>query len=226
MAHPQQQEFCKKTSEVFPQYFTGKKVLDIGSLDINGNNRFFLTDCDYIGLDVGEGPNVDVIQVAHLYDAPDEHFDLVVSTEVFEHDMFYDKSLQNIIRMLKPRGAFIFTCASTGRPEHGTRKSDGSFAAPLLFNISEEWSDYYKNLTESDIRDIKGFNEAFPDGFFKYASDPGDLYFFGIKGGIVNDLLYNKPSPISIASGRGVNDLISDLEVIMTKYSRERTIPN
>ena len=82
MAHPQQQEFCKRMSDLFPQYFTGKKVLDIGSLDINGNNRFFLTNCNYIGLDVGEGPNVDVIQVAHLYDAPDEQFDLIISTEV------------------------------------------------------------------------------------------------------------------------------------------------
>ena len=176
-------------------------------------------------MDVGEGPNVDVIQVAHLYDSPDEQFDLIVSTEVFEHDMFYDKSLQNIIRMLKPLGAFIFTCASTGRPEHGTRKSDGSFAAPLLINISEEWSDYYKNLTESDIRDIKGFNEAFPDGFFKYASDPGDLYFFGIKGGIMNDLLYNKPSPAFVISEGGVDALISDLEVVMAKYSGKKNNP-
>lgn len=198
MAHPQQQEFCKRMSDLFPQYFTGKKVLDIGSLDINGNNRFFLTNCNYIGLDVGEGPNVDVIQVAHLYDAPDEQFDLVISTEVFEHDMFYPQSLQNIIRMLKPGGAFIFTCASTGRPEHGTRQSDGSSAAPLLANISEEWSDYYKNLTEVDIRNVKGFEEAFPDGVFEYSDNPGDLYFFGVKGGIKNSRLYTKPTPESI----------------------------
>jgi autotransporter strand-loop-strand O-heptosyltransferase len=199
MAHHQQQEFCTKISNEFPKYFTGKKVLDIGSLDINGNNRFFLTDCNYIGLDVGEGSNVDVVQVAHLYDAPDEQFDLIISTEVFEHDMFYQKSIQNIIRMLKPGGAFIFTCASTGRPEHGTRNSDGSWAAPLLANISEEWSDYYMNLTESDIRRIKGFEEAFPDGIFEYNSNPGDLYFFGVKGGIANDLKFSpdhRPSRI------------------------------
>ena len=199
MAHKQQQDFCRKISSEFPKYFTGKRVLDIGSLDINGNNRFFLTDCNYIGLDVGEGPNVDVVQVAHLYDAPDESFDLIISTEVFEHDMFYEKSLANIIRMLKPGGAFIFTCASTGRPEHGTRKSDGSSAAPLLANISEEWSDYYKNLTESDVRSVPGFNQAFPDGIFEYNSNPGDLYFFGVKGGIQRDLMYSqdhRPSQI------------------------------
>lgn len=199
MAHAQQQEFCKKIASEFPKYFTGKRVLDIGSLDINGNNRFFLTDCNYVGLDVGEGENVDVVQVAHLYDAPDESFDLIISTEVFEHDMFYEKSIANVIRMLKPGGAFIFTCASTGRPEHGTRRSDGSFAAPLLARISDEWSDYYKNLTEEDIRSIPGFNQAFPDGIFEYNSYPGDLYFFGVKGGIQKDLMYSpdyRPSQI------------------------------
>jgi autotransporter strand-loop-strand O-heptosyltransferase len=192
MAHPQQQEFCKRISTIFPQYFNGKKVLDIGSLDINGNNRFLLSgNYNYIGLDVGSGNNVDVIQVAHLYDAPNEQFDLIISTEVFEHDMFYERSIQNIIRMLKPGGAFIFTCASTGRPEHGTRKSDGSWAAPLLAEISEEWSDYYKNLTEEDIHQVKGFDEAFPDGMFEYSAYPGDLYFFGVKGGIQNSIKYS-----------------------------------
>lgn len=197
MAHYEQQEFCRKISTKYPKYFTGKRVLDIGSLDINGNNRFFIDSCNYIGLDVGEGPNVDVVQVAHLYDAPDEWFDLIISTEVFEHDMFYEKSIQNIIRMLKPGGAFIFTCASTGRPEHGTRKSDGSWAAPLLINISEEWSDYYKNITEEDVIKIEGFREAFPDGIFEYAAVPGDLYFFGVKGGMKKDIRYspeNRPS--------------------------------
>jgi autotransporter strand-loop-strand O-heptosyltransferase len=224
MAHPQQQEFCKRMSEVFPQYFTGKKVLDIGSLDINGNNRFFLTNCNYIGLDVGEGPNVDVIQVAHLYDAPNEQFDLIISTEVFEHDMFYEKSLQNIIRMLKPGGAFIFTCASTGRPEHGTRRSDGSSAAPLLANISEEWSDYYKNLTEADIREVKGFEQAFPDGVFEYSAHPGDLYFFGVKGGIKNDQLYNKPTPNSIIISEEYKDDIFVLDTWPNTPEKEQDL--
>lgn len=184
MAHRQQTEFCKNIRKIFPEYFSDRNVLDIGSLDINGNNRFLFNSCGYVGLDVGEGPNVDVISVGHLYNASDESYDTIISTEVFEHDMFYEDTIRNVIRMLKPGGAFIFTCASTGRPEHGTRKSDGSYAAPLLLQISEEWSDYYKNLTEDDIKSIRGFIESFPDGVFQYNSEVGDLYFFGIKGGI------------------------------------------
>jgi autotransporter strand-loop-strand O-heptosyltransferase len=208
MAHYQQQEYCRKVRESFPEYFTGKRVLDIGSLDINGNNRFLFSGCDYFGLDVGDGPNVDIVSVGHQYTAPDGFFETVISTEVFEHDMFYGDTIKNIIRMLKKGGAFIFTCASTGRPEHGTRRSDGSDAAPLLIQISEEWSDYYKNLTENDIREIEGFNTAFPDGVFEYNSESHDLYFFGVKGGIKETKKYiSKPYPETTLHNQYPNDI-------------------
>jgi hypothetical protein len=53
-----------------------------------------------------------------------------------------------------------------------------------------EWGDYYKNLTEEDIRKIDNFNWYFPDGKFEYSPINCDLYFYGIKCG--NDYLkYN-----------------------------------
>ena len=42
MAHPEQREFILKVKEKYPEFFKGKKVLDIGSLDINGSARDFL----------------------------------------------------------------------------------------------------------------------------------------------------------------------------------------
>ncbi len=186
MAHKEQHDFCVRVKDHLPNFFRNKKVLDIGSLDINGNNRSLFENCNYIGLDVGEGRNVDVVSVGHKYDAPNEFFDVIISTEVFEHDMFYEETIKNIIRMLKPGGLFIFTCAAPGRPEHGTRRL-GENCAPLLIQISEEWADYYKNLTEQDIRKINSFNEVFPDGHFElnniHLEIPADLYFYGIKGG-------------------------------------------
>jgi SAM-dependent methyltransferase len=184
VAHKEQTNFCRYVKYTFPEYFINKKILDIGSLDINGNNRFLFENCEYVGLDVASGPNVDIVSVAHLYDAPNDTFDTIISTEVFEHDMYYIETIKNIIRMLKPGGAFIFTCASTGRLEHGTIKSDGSFAAPLLTQISEEWSNYYKNLTEDDFNDINEFKTNFPTGTCEYFSINEfnhDLYFFGVK---------------------------------------------
>jgi autotransporter strand-loop-strand O-heptosyltransferase len=201
MAHVEQRNFCIKVKEKFPDFFKNKKVLDIGSLDINGSNRDLFEDCDYIGLDVGEGRNVDVVSVGHLYDAPDNFFDTIISTEVFEHDMFYEETVKNIIRMLKPGGLFVFTCAAPGRPEHGTRRC-GEECAPLLIQISEEWADYYKILDNHDFEKISNFKKTFPDGYFElnnlYLEIPSDLYFYGIKGGekyYINNIVteYNKP---------------------------------
>ena len=208
MAHSEQQEFCKKIKEQFPEYFINKKVLDIGSLDINGNNRFLFTNCDYIGLDVSEGNNVDVVSIGHLYDGPDEYFDTIISTEVFEHDMFYEETVKNIIRMLKPGGAFIFTCAADGRPEHGTRKFS-EFCSPLLTKISEEWADYYKNLMEKDFLEINEFKQNFSDGIFIFndkASIPSDLYFFGVKGGIKKSQMYTLKNVNSMINSEEYKD--------------------
>jgi SAM-dependent methyltransferase len=153
MAHKEQRDFCIKVKEKFPEFFKNKKVLDIGSLDINGSNRDLFENCNYLGLDVGEGRNVDIVSVGHLFDGPDNYFDTIISTEVFEHDMYYEETIKNIMRMLKPGGLFLFTCAAPGRPEHGTRRQ-GEWCAPLLLQISEEWADYYKNLTEDDVRNL------------------------------------------------------------------------
>jgi len=184
MSHIEQQSFCKRMEKKYPSYFKNKIVLDIGSLDINGNNRFLFENSIYTGLDVDKGLNVDIVCPGHLYNALDNSFDVIISTEVFEHDMFYDKTIKNIIRMLKNGGMFLFTCASIGRVEHGTIRTGSDYAAPLLQNISTEWSNYYKNLTEKNIRKISGLNENFPDAYFEYNPTSCDLYFFGIKGGM------------------------------------------
>ena len=94
MAHTEQRNFCKSVKAKYPDFFKNKKVLDIGSLDINGSNRDLFENCDYIGLDVGEGKNVDIISIGHLFNGPDNHFDTIISTEVFEHDMFYEETVK------------------------------------------------------------------------------------------------------------------------------------
>lgn len=184
MAHIEQRAFCESVKEQFPEFFKNKRVLDIGSLDINGSNRTLFENCDYTGIDVGEGRNVDVVSVGHLYNGPDNHFDTIISTEVFEHDMYYEKTVENVMRMLKPGGLFLFTCAAPGRPEHGTRRQ-GEDCAPLLIQISEKWADYYKNLTPEDFKIIPKFMETFTNTYFEIKDTdieiPSDLYFYGFK---------------------------------------------
>lgn len=180
MAHPEQKAFCEKVKALHPQFFEYKKVLDVGSLDINGNNRFLFENCSHLGIDIGPGPNVDVVSVAHEFNDPDGSYDVVISTECFEHDMHYDKSIKNIVRLLASGGMFVFTCATTGRPEHGTRRSDQGVNAPLLSSY-DEWADYYKNLTEQDIRDVIDVDKVFKLYAFEVNSVSHDLYFWGIK---------------------------------------------
>jgi len=187
MAHSQQQNFCKRIVNQFPEMFNGgldgiggsKRVLDCGSLSVNGDNKWMFPHCKYIGIDLGGGLNVDVVSATHEYNEPNESFDAIISTECFEHDMFYEKSLKNIVRLLKSGGIFVFTCATTGRPEHGTRNTT-AYAAPLL---SGEWADYYKNLTEKDIRKTINVDKIFDSYAFTVSNEGGmdDLYFWGIK---------------------------------------------
>jgi SAM-dependent methyltransferase len=178
MAHHAQQNFFLKVKSLFPERFNNCSVLDIGSLDINGNNRYLFSDYSYVGVDVGNGPNVDIVSKGHEYNSF-ELFDIVISSECFEHDMFYKETIKNCIRLTKPNGLFTFTCASTGREEHGTRRSKPQ-DAPLL-NDNEEWGDYYKNLTEDDIRDVIDIENTFSSFYFEYNPSVCDLYFWGMK---------------------------------------------
>jgi len=171
MAHQAQINYCNEIMERFPEHMTGR-TLDVGSLDINGSNKYMFSG-EYIGLDLDQGDNVDVISLAHEYGAPDESFDCIISTECFEHDKHYEKSIKNIMRLLKPGGLFVFTCGTTGRQVHGTN-THHTWASPFT---SKMWPDYYKNLTEEDFMAIDGF--VWEKHEFKVVSD--DLYFWGIK---------------------------------------------
>lgn len=181
MAHIQQIEFCESIKKRFPFFFNNKFVIDIGSLDINGNNQYLFDECLYLGVDLSPGKNVDIITKGHDLNLPNETVDVVISTECFEHDQYYKSTILNIIRIIKPGGFFIFSCATTGRPEHGTRRTTPE-DAPFTQKY-EEWSDYYRNLEESDIRDIVDLDSIFEEYGFQIGKETCDLYFWGIKKG-------------------------------------------
>jgi len=61
MAHQQQFDFIQSLVLKFPEQFSDKKVLEVGSLNINGSIRQFFTECDYLGIDVGPGVDVDLV---------------------------------------------------------------------------------------------------------------------------------------------------------------------
>ena len=196
MAHEYQKQFTNKVKNTNPTFFSNKKVLEVGSLDINGSMREFFEECEYIGIDVGNGKGVDVVCSGHEYDAPDDTFDVTLSTECFEHNPYWAETFANMVRLTKSGGLIFFTCATTGRHEHGTRRTSPT-KSPLT--IEKGW-DYYRNLDEKDFR--SAYEETFDDMFEVYefhstvSNNPTefiselrktdhpfseDIYFWGIK---------------------------------------------
>lgn len=148
MAHYQQLEFVQKTKEMFPEFFRDKRVLEIGSWDTNGTVRNLFEGGTYLGVDVSPGPGVDLVRLGNELDEPSESFDVVISCECFEHNPLWLETFTNMIRVLKKDGLCIITCATTGRIEHGTPRSN-----PLdsLANIENVYH-YYRNLDASDFQ--------------------------------------------------------------------------
>lgn len=180
--HPEARNFTVFVKSALPGYFVDKKVLDVGSGDINGNNRFLFDNCTYDGNDVIQANNVTVVSKTKDLPFEDDTFDTIISTECFEHDPEYKESFLKIYRMLKPGGLFCFTCASTGRWEHGTRRTSRNDSYGTVGNLVD-MQDYYKNLTEIDLNNVLNLQDTFSVWNTYYNRSSCDLYFVGIKKG-------------------------------------------
>jgi len=152
--HTQAKNFTLFVKQILIDYFNNKCVLDVGSGDINGNNRFLFENCEYHGNDVIEANNVTIVSKTKDLPFMDNSFDTIISTECFEHDPEYKESFIKIYNMLKPDGLFFFTCASTGRAEHGTRKTSPNDSYGTIGNF-EDMSDYYKMILMEQLVILK-----------------------------------------------------------------------
>jgi SAM-dependent methyltransferase len=178
MAHLQQVRFLNFIKQTLPEYFNKKKVLEVGSLDINGSVRSLFVDCDYTGIDVADGNGVDLVVNGEDFSAPANSMDVVISCECFEHNPEYEKTWLNMVRVLKRDGLLIMTCATLGRGQHGTSSSSPE-SSPLTVAKGQ---DYYKNLVHNDFDFLKA-NHFFAEYFFVTDYSNSDLYFVGLGGG-------------------------------------------
>jgi len=138
--HKQVKQFCESIKHRFPGFFSDKMVLDCGSLDINGNNRYLFDRCNYTGIDIASGKNVDIVTPVHLF-KPNQLYDVVISTEMFEHDVYYLKSLRNMFNLTSRGGLLLITSAGVNRPEHGTfqhHPGDSPFTPHYYRNVTAE----------------------------------------------------------------------------------------
>lgn len=174
MAHNQQIQYISKIKNKYPTFFIESDVLEIGSLNINGTIRVFFDKCKYIGVDVDDGQDVDFVCEGQNLNFSNNFFDTTISCECFEHNPYWLETFLNMYRMTKQNGLIVFTCATTGREEHGTNNSK-KWASPLT-----KWN-YYRNLTEKDFLNRLNFNLMFDEYKFETNDTSKDLYFYGIK---------------------------------------------
>jgi|UniRef100_A0A6C0KER7 SAM-dependent methyltransferase len=183
--HPQARDFTLFVKKILADFFINKKVLDVGSGDINGNNRFLFENCEYEGNDVIQAANVTIVSKTKDLQFEDNTFDTIISTECFEHDPEFEQSIIKIYKMLKPDGLFCFSCASTGRGEHGTRRTTPENCYGTIGNL-EDMVDHYKNITDVELNEVLNLNASFSVWDTYYNSEMCDLYFIGIKKGVQN----------------------------------------
>lgn len=169
MAHWAQQQFFMWVKSLHAKHFNDTNVLDVGSLDINGNNRYLFSQGSYLGLDILEGKNVDIICPIHLYQT-NIQYDTIINSEMLEHDIHHKTSMQKMYELVKPGGLLLITCAGPQRAEHGTTRTSPQ--------DSPATNDYYMNL------EMRHFYDAFDAQNFSeyFIKDTGlDMQFYGIK---------------------------------------------
>ena len=158
--HDRVSNFLAKVKAKHPDCFNNRKVLEIGSFDMNGSPRQLFTNCPfYIGVDCVEGKGVDLVSLAHDVHFITGFFDTIISTEVLEHDLHWKKTLKNALRMLKVGGYLILTFATGNRPKH------------LAF--ATQFDGYYKNLTIDEV--LKEIQTPYPNVIILEKETPGNV---------------------------------------------------
>lgn len=107
------------------EQFKNKRILEVGSRDVNGSVRplieKFCFPQEYMGIDIESGKYVDIILPAEQLVSyfGESSFDIVISTELLEHVKNWRIVINNIKDVLKPKGLIFISTRSYGFPYHG-----------------------------------------------------------------------------------------------------------
>lgn len=178
MAHPAMLAFFSDALRALqPVTRAGCRVLEVGAYDVNGSVRGIAAQTvrpgEYVGVDLAAGPGVDVVASGHEVDFPDATFDLALSAECLEHNPHWEATLRNMRRMTKQDGFVVVSCATLGRLEHGTTRTNPA-SSPGTQSVG--WN-YYRNLVAADFP--RDFLDSFAESRFWVNPFSHDLYFVG-----------------------------------------------
>lgn len=136
------------------------RILDVGSLDINGNIRNYCNGL-YLGIDIRKGSNVDVQTSSHNLPFKNESFDNIISIGTLEHDKEFWTSLKEMRRVLRIGGKFIISIPNFKFKYHPYPKDYWRFSIDsinLFFN--NEYTIWKSKVDDDCIRayGTKNFN--------------------------------------------------------------------
>lgn len=142
--HPSAMQFCENVSKSYGAQGSG---LDVGGRNVNGSARQFWPDVNWTIIDKMETDIVDdVIQFDYSYTdgsfmlGSDNKFNIILCTEVLEHEDLWRNIIHNAYRDLNHDGLLVLTCAGPNRPAHSA--IDGAELRP---------NEYYSNLDSKEL---------------------------------------------------------------------------
>jgi SAM-dependent methyltransferase len=132
-------------------------VYEFGSYQVEGqegyaNLRGMFPGKFYVGCDMREGPGVDRVEDVSAISLPDASVGTVLCIETFEHVFEVRRAFDEVFRILKPGGLFLFT-------------------SPLNFRIHGYPDDYWR-MTPSCVRRMLSPYVARLSGFQGYHKFP------------------------------------------------------
>lgn len=117
--HKGNRQFLADLARRYPEHFTSCKVLELGSLNINGSCRFhFSEDCEYVGIDIVDGQCVDFVVAAKDTEFEPSYFDTLISFSMVEHDPDWRESLAHNFQWLRSGGLFAMCWGGEGNLRH------------------------------------------------------------------------------------------------------------
>ncbi len=147
--------------KLFDKYVTSEfvgnecKILDFGGTNIKGGGTYYeLVDTNkkikYYGVDLQAGPGVSII-LDDPYKVPleDNHADVVISGQMFEHCEFLWLSFSEMVRVVRPSGYIFLIAPMTGKvhryPVDCWRFYPDAYAALAKWGkveLVDAWTDY------------------------------------------------------------------------------------
>jgi SAM-dependent methyltransferase len=138
------------------------RVVEVGSRDVNGVVRDLFGDCEYLGIDMTDGPGVDLVADGATVRLP-RKADAVVCCEVLEHTPDAEAIVKNLLRLVRRGGLVIVTAACDPRPPHSA--TDGG---PVRDG------EFYANVSPADLD--RWLNTGDGSGYITANETRGDVY--------------------------------------------------